>query len=497
MIVLSILLLAIAAVVPAKATVSPTGRIDYAIEYSPVIGGILMHGGWGPTDWVPKSEMWMLNSSGWSQLSCTSLPWVSSGAPAAAHHTMTYDVARQVMFTVINPNLSSSTHLYQAWQYDGLTWTQKQNVPLTSDGDTAIAYDQSRQVTVLYGSGLTGNAVTLEYNGASWTPKTPMHTPVNCFDKPLLKYDPAIGKTVLVGINLNDPSATTETWTWDGTDWTQVPGTQPPTTALPGGMSYDTNTGLMMLLTTDMQTWAFDGYTWTQKNPTVSPTPSSNGYFSMAYDQTRAVTVFFGGEVSGAQSLTYPTTTWIYNGTTWSNSLFSDVDSSSVFLNYIMAIYNDGITVGCSQTPLDYCPSQNVTRGQMAAFIIRAVFGETFTYTQTPYFTDVPDDNGFFKYVQKMKDMGYTTNTGTYDVNNTVTRGQMAAFIIRAKFGETFTYTTAPYFSDVAVGDVFFKYVQKMKDMGYTTVTGTYNENGIVTRDQMAAFIARAFLGMQ
>jgi len=34
------------------------------------------------------------------------------------------------------------------------------------------------------------------------------------------------------------------------------------------------------------------------------------------------------------------------------------------------------------------------------------------------------------------------------------------------------------------------------KDDGITTATGTYGVNEIVTRDQMAAFLARAFLGM-
>ena len=133
----------------------------------------------------------------------------------------------------------------------------------------------------------------------------------------------------------------------------------------------------------------------------------------------------------------------------------------------------------------------------MAAFIIRAKYGENFTYTTTPYFSDVPSDNTFFKYVQKMKDDGITSVTGTYAVNDTVTRGQMAAFIIRSLYGENFTYTTTPYFTDVPSTDTFFKYIQKMKDASITAVTGTYNESGIVTRDQMAAFLARAFLGMQ
>ena len=170
-------------------------------------------------------------------------------------------------------------------------------------------------------------------------------------------------------------------------------------------------------------------------------------------------------------------------------------DPIDVFTPYIYSIYTKGTTTGCGSG--NYCPSVVVSRGQMAAFIIRSIYGEYFSYTTTPYYTDVPDTHVFFKYVQKMKDTGLTTVTGTYMVDNSVTRGQMAAFIIRAKYGETFTYTTTPYFADVPDTHGFFKYVQKMKDSGITAVTGTYNVDGLVTREQMAAFLARAFLGME
>ena len=173
---------------------------------------------------------------------------------------------------------------------------------------------------------------------------------------------------------------------------------------------------------------------------------------------------------------------------------FADVPDN-VFKPYIYAIYTEGITVGCGSG--NYCPSSNVTRGQMAAFIIRALYGETFSYTATPYYSDVPSGHNFFKYVQKMKDMGITTTTGTYMVDDFVTREQMAAFIIRAKYGETFSYTATPYYSDVASTSVFYKYVQKMKDDAITTTVGTYMASSNVTREQMAAFLGRAFLGMQ
>jgi hypothetical protein len=179
---------------------------------------------------------------------------------------------------------------------------------------------------------------------------------------------------------------------------------------------------------------------------------------------------------------------------------FNDVPAGFWAETYIKGIYCTGITTGCTQNPLNYCPSNNVTRAAMAAFIIRAKFGEIFTYTTTPYFTDVPPSHQFFKYIQKMKDEGITSGypDGTYRPGNYVTRAAMAAYIIRALYGETFNYTITPYFTDVPPSHPFFKYIQKMKDDGITTgCTATqYCPSNNVTRAATAAFLARAFLGM-
>lgn len=177
------------------------------------------------------------------------------------------------------------------------------------------------------------------------------------------------------------------------------------------------------------------------------------------------------------------------------NTTFNDMAGSG-FVNYINAIYSQGITTGCAANT-SYCPGSAVTRGQMAAFIIRSLYGETFNYTATPYFSDVPSGNGFFKYVQRLKEDNITVSTNTYGIDSYVTRGQMAAFIIRALYGETFSYTSTPYFADVPASNDFFKYVQKMKDTGITAVSNIYDVDSDVTREQMAAFLGRAFLGME
>jgi RHS repeat-associated protein len=51
---------------------------------------------------------------------------------------------------------------------------------------------------------------------------------------------------------------------------------------------------------------------------------------------------------------------------------FQDVPPTNPFYAHIEELAARGITLGCSQNPPLYCPSQAVTRGQMAAFLIRA-----------------------------------------------------------------------------------------------------------------------------
>ncbi|MBL8235709.1 MAG: S-layer homology domain-containing protein [Bryobacterales bacterium] len=141
-------------------------------------------------------------------------------------------------------------------------------------------------------------------------------------------------------------------------------------------------------------------------------------------------------------------------------------------------------------------------RTEMAAFVIRALFGETFSYTQAPYFTDVSVAHPYFKYIQKMRDLGITvgcTET-SYCPDGQVSRGQMAAFLVRARLnvtqGTPFPHAPAAYFTDVASTHLFFPFVQKMKELGITSgCTATaYCPDQPVTRGQMSVFVNRAFL---
>ena len=182
--------------------------------------------------------------------------------------------------------------------------------------------------------------------------------------------------------------------------------------------------------------------------------------------------------------------------------VFSDVETASPYFDYINVLNTWQITVGCAVAPARFCPADQVTRGQLGVFLIRAMFGNTFSYTTTPYFTDVPANHPYFSYIQKLRDLGITVGctATTFCVNDPVTRAQAAVFIVRGKlrglFGDNFTYPATPFFNDVSITATEFPYVQKMFEMGITSgcTVSSFCPLDILTRQQVAVFVTRAFL---
>jgi CSLREA domain-containing protein len=118
---------------------------------------------------------------------------------------------------------------------------------------------------------------------------------------------------------------------------------------------------------------------------------------------------------------------------------FTDVPPNHMFWKYIEAFYDAGITTGCSQTPLKFCPLANVTRGEMAVFIERAMGTFNPTPNPTGMFDDVPypGQPAFFQaFIEEFYNDGITTgcavNPLRFCPQDNVTRQEMAVFIVRA-----------------------------------------------------------------
>lgn len=179
---------------------------------------------------------------------------------------------------------------------------------------------------------------------------------------------------------------------------------------------------------------------------------------------------------------------------------FNDVPVSNAFFDYIQLLRSNGVTTGCGSGV--YCPNDTTSRGQMAVFIIRSMFGgDNFPFPTAPYFTDVPNTNSFFKYIQKMRELGITSGCGatTYCPDAVVTRAQMAVFLVRGRLavssGQSFGFPDTFTFADVPSTNPAYSAIQKMKELGITTGCGanTYCPEESTTRGQMAVFLTRTF----
>ena len=183
---------------------------------------------------------------------------------------------------------------------------------------------------------------------------------------------------------------------------------------------------------------------------------------------------------------------------------FQDVPFGHWAYGYVMGISDDGITTGCAAGV--YCPSNPVTREQMAAFIVRAVEGgqlyEGACAGPSP-FSDVLASSPFCRNIERLVFLGITAGCGssTYCPANNVTREQMAAFLVRAvEGGQLYEGACAgpSPFSDVLADSRFCRNIERLVNLGITQgcAQGMYCPSNNVLRDEMAAFLARAFLGM-
>ena len=79
--------------------------------------------------------------------------------------------------------------------------------------------------------------------------------------------------------------------------------------------------------------------------------------------------------------------------------VFADVPIAFPLACWIEVFYNDGITAGCGTNPLRYCPDSSVSRAEMAVFILKAKkppgYAPPNCDPQHPMFADVPCPSGF------------------------------------------------------------------------------------------------------
>jgi hypothetical protein len=109
---------------------------------------------------------------------------------------------------------------------------------------------------------------------------------------------------------------------------------------------------------------------------------------------------------------------------------FADVPDSQQFYFHVTKLVSNAITVGCGGG--NYCPLSSVTRQQMAVFLLKAKNG--LCYVPPPCtgdFGDVPCPSQFADWIEQLAAEGITggCGSGNYCPQQAVRRDQMAAFL--------------------------------------------------------------------
>lgn len=169
---------------------------------------------------------------------------------------------------------------------------------------------------------------------------------------------------------------------------------------------------------------------------------------------------------------------------------FSDVRSGSTHSRDIVRLADSGITVGCGGDR--FCPERSVTRAEMATFLARS---SGLLPRDPGAHTDVPSSLVHAANIEAISTDGITNGCGEgrYCPDRNVTRAEMASFLVRSADLPTGTSTTR--FSDVTAGSTHAADIEALARAGITVGCGgdRYCPDRAVTRAEMASFLVRAF----
>ncbi len=263
---------------------APSARERTVMAYDPVRSRSVLFGGQLDNNYL--GDTWEWDGGGWIDRSPTTAP------PRRVGAAMAYSGTGILMFGG-NTQGSGNTLLSDVWEWDGSQWIPRAPGPPARSG-AAMAYDAERDRVVLFGGqavSVSQGAVDLddtwEWDGNIWTRLQPSIRPPA--GNTAMAYDSTRQKTVLFA------RTAAQTWEWDGQDWKQRFPSQSPGFFSHITMAFHAEIGKTVLLATireRSETWEWDGnnWRWNVLAPIHSnPSPAS------AYDSERQRTVLFGG----------------------------------------------------------------------------------------------------------------------------------------------------------------------------------------------------------
>jgi len=211
------------------------------------------------------------------------------------------------------------------------------------------------------------------------------------------------------------------------------------------------------------------------------------------------------GVGDGAEILGYPNTDPLTPNSGSGCQVFADVPVNHWARSFIETIFYRGVTGGCADNPRRYCPDSQLSRAEMAVFLLRAKLGGSYQpppATCNPLrFADVPCNHWAAAWIEELADQGVTAGcgSGNYCPDGLVDRSQMAIFLLRTQEGINYippaVDCNAPRFTDVPCTHWAAAWIEELARRGITAGCGggNYCPADIVNRASMAVFLVRTF----
>jgi hypothetical protein len=202
----------------AHPALSPPGRIGAAAAWDPLMGAVLLFGGRRYADQTILHDTWTWNGSTWREVGTRTI-----APPGGVALAMAYDSDLEEMVLVESGTRFGAP--IRLWTWDGATWHQRSGAggPVSPVG--VIAFDPLTETVLGVAARCSGSycvSETWSWDGGAWQQLKPAHEPGFAFSSMVLVPDPISRRLLLLTVAPNTTGpAPTETWTWDGQDWSR------------------------------------------------------------------------------------------------------------------------------------------------------------------------------------------------------------------------------------------------------------------------------------
>lgn len=182
-------------------------------------------------------------------------------------------------------------------------------------------------------------------------------------------------------------------------------------------------------------------------------------------------------------------------------SSFADVAPQHWAYRFVETVFHNHVTSGCNAEPFEYCPANTLSRAEMAVLLLMAKHGPSWTPPPPTgsVFDDVLAGHWAGAFIEELVAQGITSGCGfrLYCPSDPITRAQMAVFLLMAKHGPGYVPppATGTVFSDVPAAHWAGSFIEQLAAEGITggCAPGLFCPDGIVTRAEMAVFLTATF----